>query len=373
MMRLRIQPRPALLLLAGCLLSTAVAAQTVESPKVVISNAGTAIPLQQDQPVQFLDNGDLSIACRLDQQSRCPGLGSGTGAPATFTLSSSTTSLNSGSPITLNWNSTDSLVCYGDAIARTVGTVSEPAAISGWSGRELPKNGSAQVTLTAAGPVDPSVYVFDIRCFSAGGNRVVSSAAITVIPTTQPTAFCAEYIDEVYGGVVPTEQNFIAWGFTKVEATMQTIWGVNPGDSAPERIVPGNTLNPSAGKYLAIPFSVSNNQQFILDWVESQTSVASRAVQVTISPCPGDFRAPNNTSPDLYLRNLCRVGSLAQGSITATNVSNLSGCKFPTDKLMYINISTANMFGATRPDEAVCGRNNSNQAINACGVAMQIR
>lgn len=342
----------------------------VPSPKIVISNVTPAIeiPLEPTGSVQFNAAGDLTVICDTDAQGRCPnagstgGSGTGTNPPVAFTLTPSAATITQGSAFSLSWNSADSQVCYGES----------PSGVASWSGQVFANSGSQSLSLTATNATTAATYSFTLRCYSAGGNRTASTATITVNPPTatqEPSAYCSEY----YSTGLPTSAAFTAFGFTKQEASFQSVFAVAPGEGAAAKVLPGNFLNPSSNRYLAIPFTMSTTDgsaglnQFILDWVEAQNGVvASGPVSVSVSPCAGDFRQAVTGSSDAYLTSQCRrSGNTNQ--LTVTSVTGQSGCLAPVGKLMYINIATYNMFTTTTPTTSNCGTSAT------CGVSMKIR
>lgn len=358
-------------------LTVASAAQgqtTVPSPKIVISNAAVEIPLQATSTVEVSASGDLSVLCALDSQGRCPSIGGdsgGTAPPQSFVLQpASVTTVQQGTNnVQLSWNANaevadNAQVCRGEL----------PLGISGWTGVIYPPSGSQALSLTAQDANTARDYEFQLRCYNAGGSRLASSAVITVTPPPPVSGFCGDYIDQVHGGLAPTDTRFTAYGYQQVLSSIPAIWGVPVGSGASAKPVTGTFLNPAAGRYLAIEFAMTadsgSTSQFILDWVENQGQggVPSGAISISVSPCPGDFRATNfDTNDDPYDGFQCRLGPSATGNLTITSDPGLSGCFAPKDKIMYINVAPANMFGTSAPTQTNCGTSAY------CGVSMTIR
>lgn len=349
------------------------AAAQVASPKIVISNVtpNVEIPLVTASQVQFEADGDLVVQCRLTAGA-CTGVGGGSGQdgtpPATFSLNAAPTTVNSGASITLTWNSSDSEACYAVA----------PTGTTGWTSgnRALANSGNATVSITNT-TANPVTQTFQIRCFKEGGSRTVSSQTVTINPgsSNPPTGedYCAQY----YGSNMPTSPNFTAHGLTKVEVSFLTIWAGagQVGGTDVLRGVPGTRLNPATGRYLAIPFVMTDdsggaNSQFTANWNQSQLpDTPSGQVTVTVSPCPGDFRPSTGFGPnpnDYYSTNLCRGLFGNTGEITVDSTGFQNGCYAPKGKRMYINIATYNMYGATLPSGPSCGSNSF------CGVMMRM-
>jgi len=338
-------------------------AQTATSPKIIIANAPTPteIPLEADSTVQFLSNGDLSVNCRLNG-GICPSTGGGSSGnnPPTATLSPSSTTLSQGAAFTLNWNTANSAeACYA------VG----PANIANWTGRTLNVNGNQSLSLLQG------EYVFQMRCYSDGGKVSVSTPLVTVEPGSTPPPVGSDYCAEVYGSNPPTVPNFTAFGFERVDRDYASVWGVQPGmGQGDPRVVPGEFMNPTAQRYLAISFVMANDvpgtseSQYRIDWREPQAQgVPGGMVSVAISPCPGDFRAPVTFSSDLYESAACRKTVSSLNTLSVTSVQGAPGCYAPKGKTMYINVATHNMYGTTAPTTSTCGNNT------ACGASMEVR
>ena len=363
---------PLILPLGAAVVLLAGAAQAqVASPKVTITNTATPIeiPLDATSSVDIKANGDIDIKCRL-ANGACPSVGGGSNpgtGPASVTLTPSATSLAANTAFSLNWTSSAGTeACYGAG----------PTGMSGWTGVALGANGTRSVTLANVGS-----YVFQVRCFNSSGSTTVSSATVTVTePTTNPPPTGSNYCSEFYDGstrAVPTVPNFTAFGFIKSEKTLGELWGIVPGQASTTRVgMPGVHLDPSAGRYLAIPFVMTEDagsmSQFTLDWIEANNTVGipSGAITVTVSPCPGDFRPPTgftNTS-DPYLGYQCRKNSaLVSSNITITSSPTLSGCPAPKGKLMYVNIATYNMYGTSAPTTTTCS------GFSTCGTSMIVQ
>lgn len=359
------------LLLGGPL----VLAQT--SPKLTISNAGTSgtvIELDPASKVEINAAGDLTVTCKLNTSGACPNVGAGAGGstgtnPPTATLTASATAVEIGQPFTLTWNSTNADACYSSAPA---------TGATGWTGVVRNKSGSlsAGTSLT----LSVGTHTFSIRCYNSTGSVTASSAPVTVTAATtpQPTAYCSEYYDGT--PAMPTSPNFTAFNFTKVEVPYVEAFGVPPGSgtvpSSNKIPLPADLLNPVTQRYLAIPFTMTDdsgtaNSQMIFDWIEGGVwGTTTGAITVTVSPCAGDFRKPTNGSdPDIYLRPQCRTTAPLTffSGLSIASVTSLSGCLAPKDKLMYINMATYDMYGATQPTSSTC----TNSAT--CGGAFTVK
>jgi len=356
---------PQLLTLAVSLALAGSAAAQVASPKVVISNTSpiAEIGLESGSNVEFAANGDLQIRCRkvganCDTANIGGGGGTGTNPPTNVVLTPSSTAITANAPFNLQWGSTNAEACFG------VG----PSGVSGWTSQVLTSSrGAPGLSLSLA----QGSYAFQMRCFNAGGSTTVSASTVTVSPGGNPVG--GDYCSEFYAGGLPTGSAFNGHGFTRVDVPFGTVFGTTPGSTAGITSgVPGNYLNPSQGRYMAIPFTFtsdtgpSTNMQ--LSWVEAQGSlgISTGAVTVTISPCPGDFRPAVTGSPDPYLSFVCRAAASIGAALTASSSPGTSQCRAPKDKQMYINIATYEMFVPTPPATTTCSGNST------CGVAMRL-
>ena len=353
---------PQLLALAvGMALAGSAAAQ-LASPKVVISNTSPVaeIGLETGSNVEFAANGDLQIRCRKDGVN-CVTANIGGGppvgnAPTNVALTPSSTAIIANAPFNLQWGSTNAEACFG------VG----PAGVNGWSSQVLTASrGAPGLSLSLA----QGSYAFQMRCFNASGSTTVTAPTVEVA-AGNPVG--SDYCSEFYASGLPTGSAFNGHGFTRVDVSFGTIWGTTPGSSAGITSgVPGNYMNPSQGRYMAIPFTMATDTgvgtQMALTWAEAQSvGISTGAVTVTISPCPGDFRPIVNGSPDPYLSFVCRSEASVGASLTASSSPGTSQCRAPKDKQMYINIATYNMLVPAPPTTTTCSGNTS------CGVAMRL-
>ncbi len=356
--------------LAGLLLGSPAFAQ-LASPKITITNTNPVaeIRLETGSTVEFAANGDLQVRCHQTAGScTTQNLGSpggGTNPPTNLSLTPSVTTLTAGSAFNLTWSSSNAEACFG------AGPTSP--SVNGWTGQPLPTSrGAPGLPLTLA----QGTYNFQMRCFNATGSASVTASTVTVTEGgggTPGDGYCSEY----YNGTtrpVPTTASFNAHGFSQVIATFFSIWGVQPGiGGGPQVAVPGNFLNPSNGRYLAIPFTFTGAaNQVTFNWIDSQGGgIPTGAVSVTISPCPGDFRPAVFPTPanDAYLSLACRGQSsgISGGLSAATPTSGLGGCVAPTGQQMYLNIATYNMYTTTTPTTSTCGGNTT------CGVNMAVQ
>lgn len=348
------------------LMSTTAAQAQVTSPKITVTNTSPAkeIGIEAGSNVEFASNGDLLVRCR-QSGSDCVtanfgGGGTGTNPPTNVFLTPSTTTLTTGQPFNLTWGSTNAQVCYG------VGPTSP--SVSGWTNQVLTATrGAPGLSLTLA----EGTYVFTIRCYNASGSATAMTSTITVNPGGGggATGYCAEYYDNITRPT-PTDPRFTAYGFVRVDVPFQSVWGVEPGIGVGPAVgVPGNFVNPAAGRYMSIPFSFDTANQLNLQFLVAQnTGISTGAISLSISPCPGDFRPRSGQPPanDVYLAGACGLSATSvNGGLSAAKIgSGLFGCPVPQNKIMYINIAASNMYLPAAPTSTSCGSEAT------CGVNM---
>jgi hypothetical protein len=173
---------------------------------------------------------------------------------------------------------------------------------------------------------------------------------------------------------MPTAPGFDAYGFVPTVVSFQSVWGVEPGNTADRRALPGVYTAPSALRYLSIPFVMTatgtSTDQFGFGAIEAAglEGIVTGSVSATISPCQGDFRARVAGSSDIYLSHQCRntTSNMLQFTLTATSNPSLSGCYLPAGKTFYLNIATYNMYGGSAPTTTTCGTSST------CGVSMRL-
>lgn len=348
-----------------------------------------AIPLVGTE-ANLDSHGNIVVEC-LTTGGDCPNIGSGSGGAIagvptlSFTVPSSAVAANDTST-RLQWSTgTSADACYGVKVEKkgTTGAweAYTPPTGSTWS-KEWPPQGTASTGYvlgnlgrSATAGVDTE-YRFTLRCYSktvndAGGTDVVAinesaSATVTLAssagtPPVGGSDYCSEYYPAGHaarsapGFSIPT--NILQ----PVVVPFSTVFagGVN-GDGDPVSlldVINNNTTGKGAfagphagpGKYMAIPIDIPANipagTGIWLGLTEPQTFQGmspSTKMEISISPCQGDFRAWvfNNASSDYYDRAQCRVNMT--GGLTATT-GDLSGpgnyCFLKPGARMYINVT----------------------------------
>lgn len=359
--------RHALSLLA--VTGVATSAVAAESPKLILhGQTDIEIPLESSSAITVNANGDLEAQCR---DGNCPQGSGGGGSAVVATLVPSATEITVGGSFSLQWNSQNAEICRGLG----------PSSISGWSSQALATSGSKSLSL----PVGD--YLFSLRCYGLGGTADIQTTLVKVVQgtgTPPPTGnYCSEYYDgSTAARTTPEHASFTAYGLTAVQAEWGEVFGVPAGATQSEKkVLPGNFLRPTAGRYLAIPFVLTsdtdeNLSNIGIQWIEggyygSQLipAVKSGPTVFTVSPCPGDFRKSNNLAADPYERSICRrTTPSTQGSnLSISSQASRSGaCYAPKGKLMYLNIATYDMSRTSLPAQTTCGSSET------CGVSVQI-
>lgn len=216
-------------------------------------------------------------------------------------------------------------------------------AVAAWSGtRTLQGTMDVVVSTSTYG-----TYQLMLTCANEHGTTI-RAIFVSVVSDPLPQSHCEEYVQSTHGGVVPQDPAFTAFGFEQVVVPFQQVFGVPPGmPSSGFTPLPAAYLNPSRHRYLAIPFSLSLMANMTMQWTDFGIAPhLSGPLRVTVSPCPGDFRARQQPdSPDPYLRPACRnLSATYSGQMIIANpgVSQIR-CHVPIDKTMYINIATHTM------------------------------
>lgn len=344
-----------------------------------------AIPLIGTQ-AQLDSHGNIVVDC-LKTNGDCPNIGAGggaiTGTPTlSFTVPSATVA--SGDTSTrLQWTTTNADACYGVQIEKksTTGAWAPYTGTgsSAWS-KEWPANGTAS-TGFALGNLERSAtagveteYRFTLRCYSktvgnVGGTDVVAIqqapvSGIVKLASSTGTPGGSDYCSEYYPAGHPARS---APGFSVPTTILQpmieqfsTVFraGIN-GDGDPVSFLDvfNNNLggrgafagsHAGPGKYMSIPIDIPASAPagtgLWFSWIEPQNFQQmehTRHIEVSISPCQGDFRAApvNNASSDLYDRAQCRTTGSGLSATTGNLIGPANYCFLKPGARMYINVT----------------------------------
>jgi len=196
------------------------------------------------------------------------------------------------------------------------------------------------------------------------------SLVVPDLALAQSNNYCADF----YGNHLSTlnqDSNFTAHGFNRVEKSWEEVFGVPLGFGASSIAIPGTHMPETQRQYLTIPFTMTGDQlgndvtSARFSYVELQGQISrTHPITLTISPCPGDFRAPTQTNignapADPYLGLNCRFEYSISGNGSASSIG-LSGCPAPKGKRMYLNVAAYDMFGSdadqpSGPCDGPCG------------------
>lgn len=355
------------------------------TPTAWTESGHLAIPMST---ARVAGDGNIVIDCdRANHNANCDKInigtssgGSGSIDPATvptFTLSGPTNTVTSSTGITpLTWNVSNGRAdtCYG--LSATTTTNGAPA-VTGWT-KEWSTNSSFTTLSTLYSAVQSTAgiaantdvpYVFTLRCYSKtkllGGLDAVAiydaQRPVTIRKSGTPeepppggTGYCSEYYP---AGHAAHSQPGFTTPLTKVEHSFNTVFGV----TLSSLLTTGGTRTLTLpggygqqGAYLAIPLdipaSTADQTGMVLTWSQEQDGGQTTPAyfEMSISPCPGDFRAKpsDNSSADLWSRAYCRYESLGEGghyNSTGTTGTPANMCFLPKGKRLYLNITQHNL------------------------------
>lgn len=314
----------------------------------------------------------------------------------------------------LNWNVSNSSAdtCFG--LSATSAFPGAPSISLDW-GVSRPASGTyslttlynavQQVTSIAAGAEVP--YTFTLRCYSktkfAVSNGDVVAAVdkprtVTIVKSGTPPVdpggdFCNDYKSGAAGytyvagagmsftGLQRMPVDFSVFqSFTGSSITFQQLIASSVSGAA---ILPGSHGN--HGYYMSIPIDVPantpNSTGFELRWFTPQDggiTTTPTSIEVTLSPCPGDFRVrpQNNSSPDYWNRVACRPlvtgdgGPVMFTTGNGTAPTSAGTCFLPKGKRMYLNMSMHSM-NALRNEPSVTPASTCTNPTG-CGFRFQV-
>lgn len=311
--------------------------------------------------------GNIEVKClELDSNGRCIGLGSGTVGDApeiTFTAPAQNATIPaSASNPALTWTVTGAQFCRG---AAAVG-----GAVSGWIG-EKATSGSFPLAALRDANADKT-YTLTLGCYSAPPDvaYAAESRTFTMEKSTTGGGGDSDYCSTAYPAGIAQPS-----GFTAAYTSFSNMWGIPEAEFFPAPGV-GNIGNkvghgpaPTAGvnQYMVIPVDVPANAQLnkgiTVNWLEPQASGIQTAEQVfiSVSPCPGDFRAANNNLPsDPWIGAACRkMDKAASITMVAWNpqTAHPGWCPLVSGKRMYINVITTDV--NANPPKSLCKTGDS--------------
>lgn len=158
-------------------------------------------------------------------------------------------------------------------------------------------------------------------------------------PGFQPAGFTqhiVEWPDAFYGNTFPDVD----------------LGGLSPVGSFTFRSSSSPAGIPMAGHYISIPFVPAPDRNYRIGWYRAQ-AIGSRdypggrpaeAAYVTISPCPGDFRAPDLGAPRTDPRSQVCSEYAQDGNIFYGTTGGGSQCLLEPGRTYYLNLIFANPF-----------------------------
>jgi hypothetical protein len=336
------------------------------------------IQLDPAQPVEFsAQTGNLEASCLLQPgTTQCQGVNIGNpGQVPGVTLT--VTGLNqdgqgrylvaAGAPATVQRAITNSAhVCLAT-------TVSGPGSATGWDNLFAPAASStASVRFPSSGE-----FQIGLRCYNAAG----AAAA----PTTLTFMVEAPIGPNPDACTLPSDPGINQTGFARRVLSWNDIFGSGP---FPNYTTPspvgsytiGRTLNGplSAGMYITVPFTAQANRVTELRHYTAQYQVnsppghsgpwyigdASRAgrIFVSVSPCAGDVRQYNPSSPDQFLSK-CRANPLVEGPLFFSTGSSASLCRLQAGETYWITWMMADPAGGLTTSENTCTNNERCESI----------
>lgn len=328
--------------------------------------------------------GNIVVSCALDGSSKCPNVGTGSGGGTAPTAPVVTVTVNgppgtvTSSGSSLSWSVSAAKTCVGDGV--TVSPASGPA-VTGWS-KEQPASGGnfSLTTLFNALPANDTeyTYTFNLDCYSSA-TTTISGTTVAAVGEGQRvvklkkasgggggTDYCSEYYP---AGHPARSQPGFTTSLTRVSSNFNVVFQKNDGTPLTESdvLLSGTTgrgplPTPSTGpdQYLSVAFTVpaSTPAKTGIKFAPFEPQgwqglTAAEKWEISISPCPGDFRAipavGQDNPNDLYDRATCRIKNSGTLFSSTGNLSGptLPACFLKPGATMYIN-ATAHDLNAFR-------------------------
>jgi len=347
--------------------------------------AKAAIPMKADVPSQIDGAGNIVITCDL-VGGKCPNVGTGEAnvnlptAPTVILAGPSGVVTATGQNLTWNVGAPNpARTCYGVSATKLSPPTSGPA-VTGWVQAWPATGGTYSLSaLYNALPADDIEYTYEFKlgCYSTASTVVNGTTVVAYAEGTRQVKlkkatggggggdYCSEYYP---AGHPARSQPGFTTNLTKVERQFNQVFSSGTGvpRTAQDIIdtgysarggMPGPEAGP--GQYLAIAFTLSANTPNLtgieLSFVEPQFYLGlypAYGYELSISPCPGDFRkkpAYGQDNPtDFYDRQACRredAGSIAFTTGTGSGPGSATSCFVKPGATMYINITTHDLDG----------------------------
>lgn len=312
------------------------------------------VPILNGSTPVIDQDGNIYAQCQLQTGlGVCEGLDTApAGTPPTLTLARSdgASPVTTDTGITLAWTTGNApALCYASA------SPSDAA----WSGAKSVSGGSQALTFSTTGSKTYSLTCYNNSGASPTRSVTVSVQAGSTDPPDPEPANC-DAIPSI--GKTKTQRTWGQAFFDLSTAGDGSLRGLpfftptsylHPIGSYSTVVATGPTgMSGGVGmstNYLTIPFVPVAGQAYKLDWAEAQPvavtgynpSRHASTAFVTISPCPGDFRAENNSSSDQFLKRGCRRSGEKNSIAFSTRItsSTTSNCAVVAGEAYYLNFN----------------------------------
>lgn len=374
--------------------------------------AKAAIPMKADVPSQIDGAGNIVITCDL-VGGKCPNVGTGEAnvnlptAPNVALSGPSGVVTATGQNLTWNVGAPNpARTCYGVSATKLSPPTSGPA-VTGWVQAWPATGGTYSLSaLYNALPADNIEYTYEFKlgCYSTASTVVNGTTVVAYAEGTRQVKLKkaagggggGDYCSEYYPANHPARsQPGFTTNLTKVERQFTQIF-YTFDRSSPVTIeqvldqgytgrggMPGPDAGP--GEYLSVAFSVPADTPaltgFELGFIEPQGFLGLEAAskwELSISPCPGDFRAKpgygQDNPSDFYDRAACHQKNsgaifFTTGTLTAPGSAN--SCFVKPGATMYINMTAYDLNGYRSSGAApVWG---CNQGVTYCGLKADVK
>lgn len=367
-----------------------------------------AIPMMPNTVPQIDAAGNFVVTCDL-AAGKCPSVGTGDvnlpAAPNVSLVGPSAAVTTTGSSLT--WSVPAARTCYGISATKVSPPTSGPS-VTGWVQAWPATGGSYSLnTLFNALPADGIEYTYEFKlgCYSTASTVVNQTTVVAYTEAVRQVKlqkgtgggggggsdYCSEYYPP--GHPARSQPGFGGAGLVKVERQFNQIFSVGTGAAKTiQQVIDeevkarGAMSSPEAGlgQYLAVAFTISDQTPDLtgvsLTFVEPQGYQGlypATKWELSVSPCPGDFRARpalgQDNPTDLYDRRACHKPNDGINITTGTGTGpgSPNSCFAKPGATMYLNITThdLNTYRATgvppadwltvwgcKPTELLCGK-----------------
>lgn len=348
--------------------------------------AKAAIPMQLDVAPQIDGAGNFVITCDL-VGGKCPNVGTGEAninlptAPTVTLAGPSGVVTAIGSSLTWNVGAPNpARTCYGVSATKMSPPTSGPA-VTGWVQAWPATGGSFSLSaLFNALPADDIEYTYEFKlgCYSTASTVVNGTTVVAYAEGTRQVKLKkatgggggGDYCSEYYPANHParsqpgftTNLAKVSRQFNQVFTRYDLVTPLTEQNVVVDGVggrggMPGPNAGP--GEYVSVAFTVPANTPamtgFELAFAEPQFYLGlypAAMWELSISPCPGDFRATPgfglDNPTDFYDRAACRrknVGAIFFTTGTLTAPGSANSCFVKPGATMYINMTANDLDG----------------------------